>query len=148
VTYLIDTCVISEFTKKSPSQKVIHFLNGTNDMDVAMSVITIGEVKNGIGCVADGRKRNRLERWFNEELLLRFKDRTLSIDSETMIIWGEMVAKLKKRGITLPVMDSLLAAQCKRYNLCILTRNVKDFEQTGISVMNPWLADGYAESNP
>jgi len=139
MTYLIDTCVISEFTKKSPSQKVIHFLNGMNDIDVAISVITIGEVKNGIECLTDGRKRNRLERWFNEELLFRFKDRTLSIDAETMIIWGEMVAKLKNSGIILPVMDSLLAAQCKRHNLCIITRNVKDFEKTEISVMNPWL---------
>ncbi|MDD2597643.1 MAG: type II toxin-antitoxin system VapC family toxin [Kiritimatiellae bacterium] len=139
MTYLIDTCVISEFTKKSPSQKVIRFLNNMNDIDVAISVITIGEIKSGVVCVSDERKRDRLERWFNEELLLRFKGRTISIDAETMLTWGGMVSKLKTRGITLPVMGSLLAAQCKQHKLCIITRNVKDFEKTEISVVNPWL---------
>ena len=138
MTYLVDTCVISEFTKKNPCRKVIQFLNDLADFDVAISVITIGEIKNGIACVTDGRNKKRLQAWFDDKLLDRFKDRILSIDMETMILWGGMVAKLKKSGVALPIMDSLIAAQCQRYNLCIITRNVKDFDKTGISVKNPW----------
>ena len=108
-------------------------------MDAAISVITVGELKKSIHCITGKQKRNRLEIWFAEQMLPQFKNRTLTIDSDTMIVWGEMIANLQQRGITLPIMDSLLAAQCKQHNLCIITRNTKDFEKAGIEINNPWL---------
>jgi predicted nucleic acid-binding protein len=130
--------VVSEFTSKLPEAKVISFLNELSDMDVALSVITIGEIKNGIHSVTERRKRDKLETWFKKDLLPRFKNSIVAVDVETMIVWGEMTAALKRDGVKLPVMDSLIAAQCLQHDLCIVTRNVKDFKLTGISIKNPW----------
>ena len=138
MNYLVDTCVISEFTRKAPSGRVLKYLNNLNEMDVAISVITIGEIKNGIECVKERKKREVLADWFSDGLLARFKNRTIAIDSGTMVEWGIMTAALKGRGIALPVMDSLIAAQCRQHNLCLITRNVKDFKPADISIVNPW----------
>lgn len=77
--------------------------------------------------------------WHNPQTELNLNealwDETInkSIDAETMFTWGEMVSKLKARGLTLPVTGSLPAAQRKQHRLCIITRNVKDFEKTEVS---------------
>jgi predicted nucleic acid-binding protein len=121
-----------------PDAKVINFLNELNDIDVALSVISIGEIKCGIESVSERRKRTTLDKWFANELLPRFSNHIIGVDSDTMMEWGKMIAVLKRKGVTLPVMDSLIAAQCRQHDLCIVTRNVKDFEPTEISIRNPW----------
>jgi toxin FitB len=141
VNYLIDTCVISELVKDSPDANVLEYINNLIDSDVMISVITIGELKNGISNLAKGKRRSKLEKWLNEEMLVRFDGRILNIDTDIMLVWGELVSTLSSVGRPMPIMDSLLAAQCKRYELKLITRNTKDFDNTGIKLINPWQLD-------
>ena len=141
MNYLIDTCVISELVKDSPDANVLEYINNLIDSDVMISVITIGELKNGISNLAKGKRRSKLEKWLNEEMLVRFDGRILNIDTDIMLVWGELVSTLSSVGRPMPIMDSLLAAQCKRYELKLITRNTKDFDNTGIKLINPWQLD-------
>ena len=138
MNYLIDTCVIAELAKDNPNTNVLNYLNSLRDSEVLISVITIGELKNGISSLANGRKKKKLEQWLHNEMLIRFDGRVISLDTATMLKWGELVSRLSLKGQTMPIMDSLIAAQCNNYGLKLITRNIRDFQNSGITTINPW----------
>ena len=136
--YLLDTCVVSEFTKKEPDKRVITFLDTINPEIVYMSVITIGEIQRGIASLADPDKQAHLRTWLHSDLIETFGQNILPVDMETMFAWGDMTARVRKQGAPLPVIDSLLAAVCLSKRLALVTRNVKDFDAAGCACINPW----------
>ena len=84
-----------------------------------------------------GPRRDEIRQWV-EETETRFGDRVLGIDIEVAQIWGELTARGQQRGTTIPNIDGLIAATALRNGLYVMTRNVKDFEPTGVLLMNPW----------
>lgn len=136
--YLLDTCVISELVSKRPNPKVVPWIDATEEERLYLSVITIGEIQRGIAKLPDSRRKERLHRWLQEELLVRFAGRVVPITVDTMLTCGELVARLEKGGRTLPAIDSLVAAIALEGAFVLVTRNVRDFEDTGVYVVNPW----------
>lgn len=136
--YLLDTCVISELAAKQADGKVIEWIDHIAEERLLLSVITIGEIKRGIERLPDSKKKRDLDRWLAEGLLVRFKDRILSVDSGVMLTWGELMARLEKAGRTLPAIDSLVAAIALHHQVLLATRNEKDFLDTGVRIFNPW----------
>ena len=136
--YLLDTCVVSEFTKPKPERKVLDWLNTLAPDQTYLSVVTLGEIQMGISNLASSNRRTQLEQWLGTELLAQFAGRVLPLDSETLLVWGKMTAQLKQQGKPMSVMDSLIAATALHHNLALVTRNVSDFEQTNVSLFNPW----------
>lgn len=134
---LLDTCVLSELYKPSPIESVKNALNSISDNNLYLSVITIGELKKGIALLLGGNRKNDLENWFND-IEKNYSQKILSIDVETATIWGEITAKAKKQGFTLAIADGLIAATAIRHGLYLMTRNVKDFDFTGVLLINPW----------
>ncbi len=137
--YLLDTNVISELVSRQPNEQVMAWLDGIDDQLVYLSVITIGEIKRGIEKLPNSQRKGRLNKWLNEELLLRFDDKILSIDLPVMLTWGKLIAKLENQGRALPAIDSLLAATALYHDLNLVTRNEKVFDNTDVVVINPWL---------
>lgn len=76
--------------------------------------------------------------WLTEQLLSRFAGRIAHISTEVMLVWGQLTGALEKRGKPLPAMDSLIAAIALTHHFSLVTRNVTDFENTGVSIVNPW----------
>jgi tRNA(fMet)-specific endonuclease VapC len=140
VKYLLDTNVISELVAGQPNEQVIAWIDGIDDQLVYLSVITIGEIKRGIEKLPNSRRKRRLNQWLNEELLIRFDDKILSIDIPVMVTWGKLIAKLESRGRMLPAVDSLIAATALHHGLHLVTRNEEDFDRSDVMVINPWLA--------
>ena len=138
MSYLLDTCVISELVSKQPNKQVITWIDGVDDQLVYLSVITIGEIKRGIEKLPESRRKNRLDNWLNEDLLLRFDDRVLGIDLPVMLTWGTLVARLESLGRSLPAIDSLIAAIALHHDLQLVTRNEKDFAGAELIIVNPW----------
>lgn len=134
MNYLLDTCVISELTSKYPEPGLVKWIDATNDETLYLSVITVGEIQRGIAKLPESPRKEALERWLHEELFLRFRDRILPLTAETMLVWGSLTAQ----GRTLPALDSMIAALALQHDLCVVTRNVKDFDGTGIKLWNPW----------
>jgi tRNA(fMet)-specific endonuclease VapC len=138
VNYLLDTHVISEFTRAKPAPTVIAWLQAHERDDLFLSVITIGEIRQGITRLPPSAKREGLTSWLNDTLLPAYAERLLPIDSETMLQWGSLTGRLLNEGRRMPVMDALLAATAVQYDLPLVTRNVRDFSTAGVELVNPW----------
>lgn len=138
MSYLLDTCLISELVAKQPNQQVLDWLDAQVPETLYLSVITIGEIAKGISKLTDSKRKESLTTWLNETLPNRFQQRILTIDFSTMALWGNLVGQLEQNGRPLPVMDSLMAAIALQNSLSLVTRNEKDFAGTGVVIINPW----------
>ena len=107
------------------------------DLDLHLSVLTIGEICKGITLLPDGPRRRGLEAWLTG-LHSKFSDRLIGIDSETAEIWGAATARASQRGAVVPAVDGLIAAQAIRHGLTVATRNLRHFREAGALVLNPW----------
>jgi predicted nucleic acid-binding protein len=135
--YLIDTNVVSELTKPVPAPQVEEFLRRTKD-SVFVSVFSIGEIRKGIACLPAGNRRAVLEDWLDNEIMPWFADRILPVTLDIAERWGEISAQLKAKGRLRPVVDTVLAATALRHGLVLATRNVRDYADLGIALVNPW----------
>ena len=137
--YLIDTNVISEYNREQmPHAGVVKWLDTTPEASQYVSVLTLGEIEKGILRKEEGKRRRDLQRWFDEDLPLRFAGRILAFDARVASCWAHLTASLLDKGRPLPTIDSQLAATALAHDLVLVTRNVKDFEGSGITVINPW----------
>lgn len=138
MSYILDTNVISELVAAHPKPNMAGWIAGLDPQLAFLSVITIGELKKGIEKLADSSRKAALDRWLNADLLVRFQNQLLPIDVDTMRAWGALNARLEAAGRPMPTIDSLLAATAAHTGFTLVTRNVADFEHTGIALLNPW----------
>ncbi len=141
MNYLLYTCVISELASQSPNSNVVSWIDGLGDDNVFISVITIGEIKRGIQRLPIAGRRRKLEDWL-ENLLVRFNDTIVAVDTDVVLSWGEMIAVLDKKGRPMTALDSLIAASARYHHLVLATRNTIDFKHSGIQLFNPWQLKG------
>ena len=134
MTYLVDVNVLSEAIKPTPEPKVIEWLR-CNESELVINPIILGEIRLGIDLLPAGRRRERLERWFDEGAL---KLTCLPIEAATGMRWAQLLARLRSSGILLPVKDSLIAATALRHGLTVATRNIRDFQRAGAKVFDPF----------
>jgi len=138
VSFLLDTVVVSELVRKSPSTAVLKWIDGQDEASLYLSVLTIGELEKGIARLPASVRRNRLLSWVRRDLVERFGGRLLPIDMRTAARWGSVTGESEKRGRPLPVIDCLIAATALVHGLSVATRNVGDFGRCGATCVNPW----------
>lgn len=136
--YLLDTCVISEFIKPSPNQNVVKWFKEQNNESIYLSVMTFGEIHQGISRLNDGRKKESLSEWLYN-LEQSFNGRIIDIDIKLASCWGNMQGNLSKEGNKMPVIDSLIAATALNFDMTLVTRNIKDVEKSGVNLINPFM---------
>lgn len=136
--YLIDTCVISELISKQPNPNVVDWVDSLEREQVYLSVITIGEITKGIEKLPESERKRNLRAWLEHDLFPRFHGRILPLDTNVLIRWGGLIAQLEAGGNPMPAIDSLIAATVLTHAITLVTRNVSDFESTGIEIINPW----------
>ncbi|MGA3055515.1 MAG: type II toxin-antitoxin system VapC family toxin [Candidatus Korobacteraceae bacterium] len=141
--YLLDTNVISEYSRPwPPDVRVKTWVDAQNEDTLHLSVLTFGEIRKGVTLLPAGKKRDQLEQWLEGDLSARFAGRLLPINDAIAEIWGAMAGQAQLKGITLAIIDGLMAATAKHHGLTVVTRNVKDFSVWGIPVTNPWRTTG------
>lgn len=134
--YLLDTVLVSELRKGAKADaSVIKWQEGISATPAYLSVITLLEIRIGTRRVRgqDPDFAARLEAWYEGRLLPRFRKHLLSVDQAV----AEAAAELSA-GRTLSPDDALIAATAKVHHLTLATRNISDFADTGISMVNPW----------
>lgn len=136
--YLLDTCVISELVTPQPNENVLKWLQEKKENDLLLSVLTIGEIHKGIARLPDSKKKKSLIKWVEEDLKKRFAGRILDVTEDIAIQWGEILGESEKKGKKIPVIDCLIAASAIEENLTVVTRNIKDMENSGAKLINPW----------
>lgn len=138
MSYLLDTNVVSEWTKPHPNPGVIEWLSQVPEDEVFLSVVTFAELRHGIERLPAGRRRRRLDEWLRSELALRFEGRIVLIDGAIADEWGRLVARQEARGRPIAAMDGLIAATAQVHALTLVTRNATDFQVSVKAVLNPW----------
>ena len=136
--YLLDTNLVSEWTKPRPNAGVIEWLAQVDEDDVFLSVVTFAELRHGIERLPAGRRRKGLHAWLRSELPQRFEGRIVLIDGAIADEWGRLVARHEARGRPIQAMDGLIAATAQVHRLTLVTRNAADFQLSVKSVLNPW----------
>ena len=131
---LLDTCIITELRHPKCDFSIKTTLTPFDDEDLFISVLTIGEIAKGIFLLPESRKKYELTTWLNG-LEQKFADRILQIDRDVAFLWGELTARAKTDGITVPPSDGLIAATALHYGLHVMTKNVKHFNGTGAFMM-------------
>ena len=138
--FLLDTNTVSELVSIKLHQRVLDWIEAADESRLFLSVMTLDEIRQGVAALPRSKKRSRLESWLEVDLHSRFAGRILAIDGDVADRWGWIMAQARVKGMTLPVVDGLLAATALRHNLTAVTRNVSDFAVAGLSVINPWEA--------
>ena len=136
--WLLDTNVISELRKPNCHPTVKNWSDCQPPQSFYLSAITLAEIRFGIDQASDPVFRQELIEWLNQVLRPWFSDRILAVDEEVILAWRKMIEQGRKHGYTFSQPDLFIAATAKVHNLCVVTRNIKDFEQSGIPVLNPW----------
>ncbi|MFW6252954.1 MAG: type II toxin-antitoxin system VapC family toxin [bacterium] len=134
---LLDTCVISETLKPEPSESVLAWIGELSESQVYIPALVLGELHKGVHLLADGSKRDALRMWL-DQLEERFHGRILAFDHTASIAWGRLSADLKRRGVSVPAVDLMLAALAICHSAVFATRNSVHFSPTGVDLVNPW----------
>lgn len=138
MNYLLDTCVLSEFTHRKPDEKVVHWVEQMDEDRLFLSAVTVGEIQHGVERLPESHRKTSLLMWLNTDLLERFRQRILPLDAQTMLLWGSLIAQMENAGRPMSLMDSLIMATALQNNLIIATRNLSDFLPSGAQTINPW----------
>lgn len=138
MSFLLDTNVVSEWTKVRPNAGVLTFLHEVDEDRVFLSVVTLAELRHGVERLPLGHHRALLDRWLCDGLPLRFESRILPVDPAVADAWGRLTAQGEARGRALAVMDALIAATASVHQLTLVTRNTADFENAVKKILNPW----------
>ena len=136
MSYLIDTNVLSELRRKTPSAGVAAWISQRPPATLYISVLTLGEIRKGIDALADRARKIKLIDWLETELPAFFTGRILPVDAQVADRWGRMLAAA---GRPLPAIDRLLAATALAHDLILVTRNVKDYAGLGLQIIDPWM---------
>ena len=140
--YLLDTNVISEYSRnRPPDARVKMWVDKHQEDTLHLSVLTLGEIRKGTTLLPPGNKRGQLEKWLETDLPTRFANRLLPINAEIAELWGAMAGQAQLSGVTLGIIDGLIAATAKHHDLTVVTRNLSDFTVLGVPVIDPWETD-------
>lgn len=136
--WLLDTNVVSELRRPRPEQRVVAFVSEQRLEDLFVSVVTFAELRFGVELVQDPRRRTELNAWLTHRVRPMFEDRVLPLSEDVMLKWRLLVEDGRKIGHTYSQPDLMIAATALHYGLTVVSRDIRDYEKTGVSVFNPW----------
>jgi hypothetical protein len=133
--YLLDTDVVSQYTKLPPNPRVDAWVQRTDDSDLYISFVTYAELWYGVNLLPAGKRRTEFENWIEGDLYMQFFNRVVGFSLDVARRYGSIMARAKKNGHNPNVMDGLIAATTAANGMVIATLNRKDFEQLGVELV-------------
>jgi predicted nucleic acid-binding protein len=135
---VLDTNVLSELMRSVPNQQVIAWVDAQPASDLVVTSITVAEILYGIARMDDGKRKQALHSlalaMFEED----FAGNVLSFDMGAAEQYAELVSQSEASGRAVGMTDAQIAAICRAHGATLATRNVRDFDRFGISIINPW----------
>ncbi len=135
MSFLLDTCVVSELVKPEPEPLVSEWFRAAPPEALFVSVLTLAEIRKGVEKLPHGRRRARIAAWLEIELPFWFEGRVLPVDFAVADEWGRMLARVER---PVPVIDGPIAATALSHRLVVVTRDEGGFAPSGVDIVNPW----------
>ena len=132
--------MLSELVKPAPDAAVLSWMRERDSSDLFVSAMTLGELHRGVSKLPASRRRDDLSAWV-QQLEAGFENRVLAFTKETATGWAQMCAKAEAAGKPMAAFDSIIAATALEHGLALVTRNLRDFEQAPVRLINPWSSE-------
>ena len=134
---IVDTNVVSELMKPSPSAQVIEWVRARSGRELFTTSITLAEILYGLARLPDGRRKEVL-RTTASEVFAAFDDQVLPFDSSAATHYAEVVGGRDQLGLPIDGFNAQIASICRAHGAALATRNLKDFRQTDVNLIDPW----------
>ncbi|MEX0824083.1 MAG: type II toxin-antitoxin system VapC family toxin [Woeseia sp.] len=135
---VLDTNVLSELMKAEPDTSVVGWVTSQPASRLFITAITQGEILYGIGLLPNGRRRNRIAIAAKAMFAEDFNDRILAFNSDAAAAYADIAVARRASGRPISQFDAQIAAIARSGGAAVATRNVDDFEDCGIDLINPW----------
>jgi predicted nucleic acid-binding protein len=135
--YLLDTNIISNITKPTPSESLLMWMSQQRDEDLFIASLTIAEIRRGVLEKPAGKRRDQLETWFSgpEGPQALFAGRVLAFDERAGLVWARLMADGKAKGRPRSALDMIVAAVAEANGCVVVTENERNFED--VQTINP-----------
>ena len=135
---ILDTNVVSEFMTSPPASAVLDWLNAQETTSLFLTTITIAEIGFGLRIMPKGRRRDLLTERFEQFVTTAFEQRILSFDEDAARVYGEVLGYRREIGRPISSLDGQIAAIARTRGFSVATRNIKDFEDCQVDLINPF----------
>lgn len=135
---LLDTNVISEVMRAVPSAPVLDWFAEQIPSDLHLPAIVEAELRFGILLLPEGRRKSALADALEDMLEIDFRGRIVPFDSASARAYGRIASKRRREGRAVKEADCQIAAIAAARRASVATRNVRDFQDAGIPILNPW----------
>lgn len=139
--WLLDTNVLSETIRPDPNRKVLAWIAAHSGEELAISLITVAELRAGVAALAEISRQKSFDEWMRAYVIPNFGERTLPITLEILVDWIHLSRQLNARGRPKAAADILIASTARIHDLTVVTRNLRDFAITGVVVYDPWTGE-------
>jgi toxin FitB len=137
--FLLDTNVVSELVKVTPEPRVLSWISHRAPADLYLASITLAELIRGAMRLPDGRRRDQLKSWVEQDLRKQFLGRVLAFDEQAALVCGRIMGESERRGQPRSFADAQIAAIAIHFGLDVVSRNVGGFRPMPVEVVNPWM---------
>lgn len=135
---ILDTNIISEMMKPEPLSKVVSWLDQQEAIHLYVTTVSIAEISYGLNVLPDGKKRSSLTDAFHKTISLAFESRIINFDIDAAYLYGKIMADRRRLGRPLSVPDGQIAAIAISNGYSVATRNINDFIDCQVNVINPF----------
>lgn len=135
---ILDTNIISEMMRTAPSEQVITWIDQQHITELFITTITIAEISYGLNISPKGKHRYLLENIFNKTILDTFQHRILPFSESAAHIYGKIMGLRKELERPLSIPDGQIAAIARTHNATVATRNIRDFADCELDLINPF----------
>ena len=137
---VLDTNVVSELMRLEPTAVVVEWVDRQQSDEVFLTAITLAELLYGVARLPDGRRKSTLAQQLEAMVDEDFDHRVAAFDETAAAHYADIAARRDRVGRPISAADAQIAAICRSYDAVLATRNVNDFTDAGIVVVNPWVA--------
>lgn len=137
---VLDTNVVSELARPSPSPTVIDWVDAHDSADLVITALTAAEVRARVALLPGGRRKREIGLRMEELLTETFAGYVLAFDIDSSTHYADILAARTRAGRTISAVDAQIAAISRQHQASLATRNTADFTGTGIDLINPWEA--------
>jgi predicted nucleic acid-binding protein len=135
---ILDTNVVSELMRPEPAPQVAEWVRRRDRRELRMTSITLAEIRYGIARLPDGRRKQTLVDTAND-VFLAFDEQILPVDAAAAEQYALIASARDRAGKPIAGFDALIAAVCRSRGATLATRNLPDFENTGVEIIDPWV---------
>ena len=138
---VLDTNVVSELMRAAPAEDVVDWVDRQPAIDVHLTAVTVAELLYGVARLPDGIRKTELAEQVEGMLNEDFDHRVVPFDETAAAHYADIVVRRERAGRPIGMADAQIAATCRSHGAVLATRNIDDFADTGINIVNPWIPD-------